>query len=245
MIKNKIQLVSSLIFMMVFAAGLFQTNLLEAAISSTAYDFGPVEVGLTKTSAISITNLENTSTTITGLVFANTNHSGFAVVSAPSSLSIPANGTIEVEVGFTPSTKGICTDTLRIYNGNPFPYLVTLTGTGVEPKSEQLKPFDVDQFYLTQIREIKSFMQTSIVDSVIEGTGKGKEADKRLKTLNKMLIITSHLIENGYLEAARNKLIAIYKKTDGELSPKDFVTGPNAPKLASKIYELIASFDFE
>jgi len=243
--KNKIQLVSSLIFMMVFAAGLFQTNLLEAAISSSSYDFGQVEVGSTKSTVISITNLENTSTTITGLVFENTDCSGFAVVSAPAFISISANGTIEVEVGFTPSTTGICTNTLRIYNGNPFPYSVTLTGTGVEPKPGQPKPLDVSRFYLAQIEEIKSFMQTSIGDDLLEGTGKGKEADKRLKTLNKMLIVTSHLFENGHFEAARNKLITIYKKTDGQPSPKDFVTGANAPELASKIDELIASFDFE
>jgi hypothetical protein len=243
--KNKIQLLSPLILMMVLATGLFQTNLLEAAISSSSYDFGPVEAGSTKTTAISITNLENTSTTITGLVFANTDCSGFAVVSAPASMPIAANETIEVEVRFTPSTKGICTDTLRIYNGNPFPYLVTLTGTGIEAKSEQPNPFDVSRPYLTQIEEIKSFMQKSIANENLQGAGKGKEADKRLKALNKMLIITSHLIENGYLEAARNKLVSIYKKTDGKANPKDFVTGANAPELASKIDELIASLDFE
>jgi hypothetical protein len=238
-------MLSPLIFMMVLATGLFQTNLLEAAISSSSYDFGQVELGSTKPNVISITNLENTSTTITGLVFANTDCNDFAVVSAPASMPIPANGTIEVEVGFTPSTKGICTDTLRIYNGNPFPYLVTLTGIGIEAKSEQPNPFDVSRPYLTQIEEIKSFMQKSIANENLQGAGKGKGADKRLKALNKMLIITSHLIENGHFEAARTKLITIYKKTDGQPSPKDFVTGTNAPELASKIDELIASFDFE
>ena len=244
MIKNKIQLLLSLIFIMVFATGLSQTNLSEAAISSSSYDFGPVEVESTKTTAISITNLENTSTTITGLVFANTDCSDFAV-EPPASMSILANGTIEVEVSFTPSTTGICTNTLRIYNGNPFPYSVTLTGTGVELKPEQSRPLDGSRFYLTQIEEIKSFIQTSIGDGLLEGTGNDNEADKRLKTLNKMLIVTSHLFENGHYEAARNKLITIHKKTDGQPSPKDFVTGANATILSSKIYELIASLDFE
>lgn len=244
MIKNKIQLLSSLIFIMVFVIGLSQTNLSEAAISSSSYDFGAVEVESTKTTAISITNLENTSTTITGLVFANTDCSDFAV-EPPASMSISANGTIEVEVGFTPSTTGICTNTLRIYNGNPFPYSITLTGTGVELKPEQSKPLDGSWFYLTQIEEIKSFIQTSIGDGLLEGTGKDNEADRRLKTLNKMLIVTSHLFENGHYEAARNKLITIHKKTDGQPSPKDFVTGANASILSSKIYDLIASLDFE
>jgi hypothetical protein len=242
--KNKIQMLSPLIFMMVFATGLFQTNLLEAAISSTGYDFGPVEVESTKTTAISITNLEDTSTTITGFVFANTDCSDFSVVSTPESMIIPSNGTIEVVVGFTPSTIGTCSDTLRIYAGSPLPYSVTLTGTGIEAKSEQPEPFDVSRPYLTQIKEIKSFMQTNVKNGDLQGAGKGRGADKRLKVLNKMLIITSHLIENGYLEAARNNLIAIYKKTDGKANPKDFVEGEAKEEFASKIQHIIKTLSF-
>ena len=242
--KNKIQMLSPLIFMMVFATGLFQTNLSEAAISSSSYDFGPVEVESTKTTAISITNLEDTSTTITGFVFANTDCSDFSVVSTPESMIIPSNGTIEVVVGFTPSTIGTCSDTLRIYAGSPLPYSVTLTGTGIEAKSEQPEPFDVSRQYLTQIKEIKSFMQTNIDNGDLKGTGKGKGANKRLKVLNKMLIITSHLIENGYLEAARNKLIVIYKKTDGKANPKDFVEGEAKEEFASKIQQLTETLNF-
>ncbi len=242
--KNKIQMLSPLIFMMVFAIGLFQTNLSEAVISSSSYDFGPVEVESTKTTAISITNLEDTSTTITGFVFANTDCSDFSVVSTPESMIIPSNGTIEVVVGFTPSTIGTCSDTLRIYAGSPLPYSVTLTGTGIEAKSEQPEPFDVSRLYLTQIEEIKSFMQTNVKNGDLQGAGKGRGADKRLKVLNKMLIITSHLIENGYLEAARNNLIAIYEKTDGKANPKDFVEGEAKEEFASKIQHIIKTLSF-
>ncbi len=242
MIKNKIQMLSPLIFMMVFATGLFQPKLSEATISSSSYDFGPVEVESTKTTAISITNLEDTSTTITGFVFANTDCSDFSVVSTPESMTIPPNGTIHVEVGYKPLALGTCSDTLRIYNGSPAPYSVTLTGTGIEAKSEQPEPFDVSRPYLNQIEAIKSFMQTNVKNGNLQGAGKG--ADKRLKALNKMLIITSHLIENGYLEAARNKLIAIYKKTDSKANPKDFVEGKAKEEFASKIQQLTETLNF-
>ncbi len=147
--KNKIQILL-LIFITVFATGLFQTNLLEAAISSSSYDFGPVEVESTKTTAISITNLEDTSTTITGFVFANTDCSDFSVVSMPESMTIPPNGTIHVEVGYKPLALGTCSDTLRIYAGSPLPYSVTLTGTGIEAISDQPEPFNISRPYLNQ-----------------------------------------------------------------------------------------------
>jgi hypothetical protein len=244
MIKNKIQMLSPLIFIMVFATGLFQTNLLEAAISSYSYDFGQVEVGTLKTTGLNITNLEDTSTTITGFVFANTDCSDFSVVSTPESMTIPPNGTIHVEVGYKPLALGTCSDTLRIYNGSPAPYSVTLRGTGIEAKSEQPEPFDVSRPYLNQIEAIKSFMQTNVKNGNLQGAGKGKGADKRLKALNKMLIITFHLIENGYLEASRNKLIAIYKKTDGKANPKDFVEGEAKEEFASKIQQLTEMLNF-
>jgi hypothetical protein len=147
--KNKIQILL-LIFITVFATGLFQTNLLEAAISSSNYDFGPVEVESTKTTAISITNLEDTSTTITGFVFAKLDCSDFSVVSMPESMTIPPNGTIHVEVGYKPLALGTCSDTLRIYAGSPAPYSVTLTGTGIEAISDQPEPFNISRPYLNQ-----------------------------------------------------------------------------------------------
>ena len=54
-----------------------------------------------------------------------------------------------------------------------------------------------------------------------------------------MLVVTSQLIEKGKIEAARNKLIEIYKKTDGKSRPKDFVEdGIIKKEFASKIQQL-------
>ena len=51
------------------------------------------------------------------------------------------------------------------------------------------------------------------------------------------------MIENGNIEKARNKLITIYKKTDGNLNPEDFVTGDAAIGLAEQIQNLISSLN--
>ena len=297
--KNKIQLVSSLIFIVVFATGLSQPNLLEAAISSANYDFGQVLVSSTKMLALSMTNLEDTSTTINELVLDRTDCSDFSVVATPESMTIPPNGTIQVVIGFRPSAIGTCSDTLNVYADNSLPYLVTLTGTGIEAESEQPEPIvstiddsdvdnaedsdvsntedsDVDiaedsdvsniddddvgrywrdrgsfhrfrsrghgskdgqgelktQRYLTQIEEIKSFMQTNFKNGNLKGVGKGRKSDKVLKALNKMLITTSQLIEKGNLKAARKKLIALYKKTNGVKG------GKVKEEFASKIQQL-------
>ncbi len=238
-----------MVLLTIFAIIIFLPNFSEAAISSTGYDFGLVEVGSTKTTAISITNLDEDGYIVISLKFANTDCSDFSVGSSPGFIEIPPNGTVEVVVSFTPSTIGTCSDTLRIYAGKDFPsplnpYAETFTGTGIEAKSELPMPFDINRPYLTQIEEIKSFMQTNVENENLKGAGKGKWADKRLKALNKMLIITSHFIENGYLEAARNKLIAIYKKTDSKANPKDFVEGKAKEEFASKIQQLTETLNF-
>jgi hypothetical protein len=151
--KNKIQILL-IIFMMVFTTGLIQPSLSEAAISSTSYDFGEVLVNSTIMLALSITNTEDTSTTITGLELAQTDCSDFSVVATPESMTIPPNGTIQVAIGFTPSSIGNCSDTLRVYADNPLPYLVTLTGTGIGDESLQPEPSNISRPYSTQNDEI-------------------------------------------------------------------------------------------
>jgi hypothetical protein len=222
-----------------------QANLSKASVSLDGYDFGQVEVGSTVTAEISITNLEDTSTTLTGVVLAKTDCVDFFLVSTPESMTIPPNETIAVEVGFTPSTIGTCSDTLRIYSGTPFPHSVNLTATVIEATSAQPEPLDLNQRYLTQVEDIKSFMQANLANGKLKGSGNGKRAEKRLKALNKMLIITAYLIENGHLEAARNNLIAIYEKTDGKASPKDFVEGEKEKEeFALKIKQLTQTLEF-
>ena len=151
--KNKIQILL-MSLMMVFTTALIQPTLSKAAISSTNYDFGEVSVSSTTMLALSITNLEDTSTTITGLDLAQTDCSDFSVVATPEIMTIPPNGTIQVYIGFTPSSIGECSDTLRVYADNPLPYLVTLTGTGIGDESEQPEASDISTPDLADNEEI-------------------------------------------------------------------------------------------
>ena len=140
--KNKIQILL-LIFITVFTTGLIQPGFLEAA----DHDFGEVEIGSTETTTVSITNMGGSRVTIS-IKFDNTDCSDFSAVSEPEFDILP-DGTLQVEVGFTPSKIGTCSDTLRIYDG-PFFYLKTLTGTGVEAISDQPEPFNISRPYLNQ-----------------------------------------------------------------------------------------------
>ncbi len=113
MIKKKSLLQIIVIFITAVAVTAILPNVSKAAISSTGYDFEKVEVGTSKTTIARITNLEETDTLISGIVFANTTCSDFSVVYTPDNQTIPAKETMEVEISYTPSTIGTCSDTLK------------------------------------------------------------------------------------------------------------------------------------
>ena len=141
MIKKKSLLQLLVIYIAVITVATLIPNTSKATISSIGYDFEEVEIGSSEKTMVTITNLEDTDTVISGLVFVNTTCSDFSILHTPDNLTIPAKGIIEVEIGYTPSSIGTCSDTLRIYNGTPFPSMVTLVGTGIEPVVTKLDPF--------------------------------------------------------------------------------------------------------
>jgi len=238
--KKKKSIVIWLIFFIIgFTAASFLPDTVEAAIDPTSYDFREVEVGVSQTTVVSITNLGETSTEISGVVFDKTNCSDFLVVYAPLYTPIPPNGTQGVEIGYRPSSVGTCTDTLRVYNGNPFPTTMTVSGTGVMAAPKEPGPVDVTSQLVAQITEIKAFMAANLREGNLKAAGKGRESQRRLKAFKKMLIVTAHMIENGRLHAAQNKLRELHRKTDGKPRPQDFVTGKAAKDLAARIEALI------
>lgn len=243
--RQKTILLLAAIFIAIFSVTVLLPNLSEAAISATEYVFGEVELGSSKTTFVSISNLDSTSVTLTGLVFAKTSCSDFSVVSLPESMMIPPNGTISVEIGYSPSTVGDCSDILRIYSGSPFPNQVSFSGIGIESASPGPKPTNAAQPFLERIENIMVFMDACSEDGSLEGYGHGNSAKNRLKAFRTMLVITAHHLENGYFEDAQNKLMEIYKKADGKPKPIDFVTGAKAPELGSMIQDLMASLSVE
>ena len=243
--RQKTILLLAAMFTAFFFVTLLLPNLSEAAISSTEFVFGEVELGSSKTTFVSISNPDSPSVTLSGLVFTKTSCSDFSVQSLPESMVIPSNGTISVEIGYSPSTVGVCSDILRIYSGSPFPDQVSFSGNGIESASLRPKPTNTAQPFLERIEDIMAFMDACSKDGSLEGYGHGNSAKNRLKAIRKMLVITAHHLENGYYEDAQNKLMEIYKKADGKSKPMDFVTGAKAPELGSMLQDLIADLSFE
>ena len=214
-------------------------NISSAAISFSGYDFGEVEINTTKTAVLTITNLDQTVIEISGFEFVQTNCSSFSIASEPESVSIPSNGALNVLVDFTPTETGVCSDTLRIYTGTPFPSMATFTGAGIESVQPVAEPLDLNTQCLRQIEAIVSFTQTSIEQGSLKGVGEGKSADRKLKALTIMLAVTSQMVEKGNTIAAHHKLDEIYKKIDGKPKPMDFVEGDAKEILATKVDSLI------
>jgi hypothetical protein len=238
--KKKQTLIPLLItFIAVFTVLSFLPGPSRAAISGTGYDFKEVAVGVSQTKVVTITNLGTEPTEISGVVFDKTNCSDFYVFSVPLHIPIPPNGTQGVEIGYSPSSVGTCTDTLRVYNGNPFPTTMTVSGTGVMAAPKEPGPVDVTSQLAAQITEIKAFMAANLREGNLKAAGKGRESQRRLKAFKKMLIVTAHMIENGRLHAAQNKLRELHRKTDGKPRPQDFITGKAAKDLAARIEALI------
>lgn len=236
---------SLMILLTIFAIATLSPNFSEAAISTQGYDFGNVEVGSTQATFVSISNLDTRSVELTWITFAQTSCSDFSVVTLPESMTIPPNGTVNVEIGYAPSAVGECSDTLRIYSGSPFPNQVNFIGIGIDQKPEQPEPENISQLLLEKLQKIIAYTNESYTYQTFKSYEQDKLPERRLKAFKKMLVVTYHLIENGHFEAAHNKLREIYKKVDGKPKLNDFVPADTAAHLASMIHDLIASFDFE
>ncbi|MFC1792020.1 hypothetical protein ACFL3Q_00350 [Planctomycetota bacterium] len=85
------------------------------------------------------------------------------------------------------------------------------------------------------IEEILDFVEESVEDGTLTGDGPGKSADNRLNALINMLEEAQGLIEAGLYEEACDQLWSAYRKCDGEIRPRDFVTGEAAEDLADMI----------
>ncbi len=89
---------------------------------------------------------------------------------------------------------------------------------------------------------IINFFDTSVSTGSLSGVGStATSADGKLNALENMLKQAQLLIQSGSIADACLQLSDAYKKTDGDPNPPDFVTGPAAVQLASKIQSLMTS----
>lgn len=206
-------------------------------VNPLSYNFGKVEIGITNTAFISISNMDGHLLEISDILFQSGGSSDFDFVSPPSlPIYISSMETIDVGIEFSPSSEGLHSDTLEINSNDPESpiVLVSLNGEGV---TQETPPVSV--------ADILAFFDASITDGTLFGEGHGNSAGGRLNALRNMLEAAGDLIEDGLIEEACQQLMDAYYRCDGLFPPPDFVSGPAASTLADMILDLVMSLSSE
>jgi hypothetical protein len=236
-----------LILLSIFSIAILLPDFSEAAIYAQGYDFGNVEVGSAQTTLMNISNLDSNEVEFT-MTFSLYSCSDFSIkTTLLQPMSISPNESVNVEIGYSPSFVGECSATLRIYTGSPIPSNeVIFNGIGVEQKPEQPEPVDISQLLLEKLQKIIDYTNESYTYQAFRSYEQDKFSENQhLKAFKKMLAVSYNLIENGYFEAAYNKLKEIYKKVDGKPQSNNFVSSDKAAHLALMLQDLIGSFGFK
>ncbi|MFC1881485.1 choice-of-anchor D domain-containing protein [Thermodesulfobacteriota bacterium] len=229
-----------------FLIAILSPDFSESAIDTQGYDFGNVEMGSTQTNLVNISNLDSVPVVLTWITIDKDGCSDISVVTLPESMTISPNGSVNVEIGYSPSFVGECSASLRIFTGSPLPSnQVIFTGTGVEQEPMETEPNNISQILLEKHQEIINYTNEDATYKSFKSQEQDKLSENRMNTFKKMLAVTYHLIENGHFGAAQNKLRAIYKKVDGKPKSNDFVSSDKATHLALMLHDLIDSFGFE
>jgi len=98
------------------------------------------------------------------------------------------------------------------------------------------------------IQEILSFIEESVADGILTGSGPGKSAEGRLGALINMIEAAGDLIDANdpnLLADICTQLQDAYNRTDGNDPPPDFVTGQATAELAQRIEDLMVSLGCE
>ena len=232
--------------LIIFLVAILSPDLSESAIYTQGYDFGNVKVDSTQINLVNISNRDSLPVVLTWISIDKDACSDISVVTLPESMTISPNGSVNVEIGYSPSFIGECSAILRIFTGSPLPSnQVIFTGTGIEQEPMETEPNNISQILLEKLKEIIDYTNESIRYKTFKSHEQDKLSENRMKTFKKMLAVTYHLIENDHFGAAQNKLRAIYKKVDGKPKSNDFVSSDKAAHLALLINDLIDSFNFD
>ena len=200
-------------------------------VSPLAHDFGDVELGTSRTTIVTISNVGVGNLTVTDINLSG-DVNDFAITSGPNLPAIvEPNQTVDVQVTFTPTALGLLSADLGITSNDPCEPLVVvgLDGAGIEAP---LTPSE-------QIAKILKFFDDSVRAGTIKGQGKcPKIANLRLTALRHIIKAAGELIEDQWYRVACCQLQRIYWRCDGKPWPPDFVEGPATAELAAMIEDL-------
>jgi hypothetical protein len=191
-----------------------------------------VDAGSSAAAVITIENLGDTALALNEVYFESGSSGDFAV---SSYLYLPVfmgpGAQYLIEVAFAPTVEGPATASLMIVSSDEDEPQTEVLLFGEAPSGEKTPQ--------EMIADIIKFTDQSIQDGTLVGLGPGKCAKNRLRAFRNMLGPVQKMINKGCYIGAEKKLEAIYKKTDGNKKPCDFVTGPAASELADQILDLL------
>ncbi|MDT7041204.1 choice-of-anchor D domain-containing protein [Candidatus Nitronereus thalassa] len=201
-------------------------------VAPPSVNFGNVELFSSQSAIVTIQNVvPDADLTVSDFALSSGGTGDFTLTTVPATpLVIPANGSADVEVTFTPSSEGAAADSLDITSDDPDESLVSvaISGTGIVT---EVPPEE-------QIANILEFIDTAVSEGTLAGSGNGNSAENRLNALINMIEAAGDLIEQGQIVEACDQLASAYKKTDGLPKPPDFVEGESAAELATRIQDL-------
>jgi hypothetical protein len=202
-------------------------DLPEIDVSALAWDFGQVEIGDTATAVIAISNLGDGALTIYQVQMSNTTEFSFSSPTLPFDVGTEP---VDIVVTFTPGSENVYDSELTILSndGDETFIAIPVHGEGVVVSVPPAQ----------QIADILLFIEDSVADGSLAGSGPGKSAEKRLNALENMIESAGEDIAIGDFESACGQLSSAHKHTDGVSPPPDFVTGSAAMELAARIVAL-------
>lgn len=208
-------------------------------------DFGIVELGASVKAVIELKNVGDRVLRLDDIQLIQEEGEDFKITSL---LYLPvfygAGGSFYVEVEFTPSKPGKSQATLKVISSDPDEGEVDVPLVGESP-SDEMSPAD-------QIAAILEFFDQAVEADELQGVvpqGMRKPQFRRywvdihLRTYRHQLLCLQRTIENEWYRWALEQTKALYKKTDGEKWPPDFIEGPAAPELADKLLKLQETLD--
>jgi hypothetical protein len=129
----------SLILLSIFSIFMIVPNPSDAEVYPEQYDFGYVEVGSMQTTSVLIKNISGPEIPLSVSLLGDT-CGVFSVVTSPVPMTVAENTTVEIQIGYSPSSSEQCSAEFHIYTdvspGALASDIVTLTGTGDEPQAQ-------------------------------------------------------------------------------------------------------------
>lgn len=204
------------------------------AATPASLDFGEVQAGQLSTVHLNVENRGSTPLVLSSIALDGSPAFTLTAPALPFTLE-PGQG-VSLTVSFAPPSAGNYSASLLVVTGEPEDQnlAVPLTGLGV---TSDPPPLDGD------IADLIAFIETSVGNGSLAGSGAGKSAEGRLKAFVGMIDEARALLADGLVAEAVAQLQDALMRTDGLSPPPDFVQGEARAELAARIEALVTSFD--